>query len=65
VAPFMLAGISCIMVVALSGLASMQLWWITLVCVATISFTCVVNGQYRSARPAARVVTDGPARPRL
>lgn len=65
VAPFMLAGISCIIVVALSGLASMQLWWITLVCVATISFTCVVNGQYRSARPAARVVTDGPARPRL
>jgi hypothetical protein len=65
VAPFMLAGITCIMVVALSGLASMQLWWITLVCVATISFTCVVNGQPRSARPAARVVTDGPARPRL
>ena len=64
-APFMLAGITCILTVALSGLAALQLWWITLVCVATISFSCVVNGQHRSARPAARVVTDGPSRPRL
>lgn len=64
-ASFMLAGVVCILVVAFSGLATMQIWWITLICISTISFTCVINAQARTVRPAARVVTDAPVlRPR-
>ncbi|MBN9084817.1 MAG: hypothetical protein BGP04_26400 [Rhizobiales bacterium 62-17] len=64
-ASFMLAGIVCILVVAFSGLATMQIWWITLICISTISFTCVINAHPRTARPAARVMPDAPGRLRV
>ncbi len=53
VAPFMLAGYSCVLTIAIWGLGTLQLWWLTMVCVMAIGFSCSAKGQSRTERPSA------------
>ena len=62
-APFLLAEIVSGLVVALWGLDTTQLWWITLLGVAALAFAIVVRGQYRTERPAARLPEAVEAQP--
>ncbi len=55
VAPFLLAEITTGLVVAFWGPDTTQLWWITLLGVASLAFATVIRGQYRTDRPAARL----------
>ena len=59
-APFLLAGITCALVIAFWGLATLHLWWITLLGATAISFGCVLKGQSREGRPAAGRLRTGP-----
>lgn len=56
VAPFMLAGFACVLTIAIWGLATLQLWWLTIVGVMAIGFGCTIKGQTRDERPAAPVI---------
>lgn len=58
-APFLLANLVCGLTIAISGLVTAQLWWLTLLAVVGIQFAMVLKGQYRSVRPAAQVVSAG------
>ena len=49
--PFLTASLVSGLVVAISGLSTAQLWWITLLAVVGIAFGLVVRGQYRTQRP--------------
>ena len=60
IAPFLLAGLVCGLTLAISGLSTAQLWWVTLLSVVAIAFAAVAKGQYRTVRPAAHVVNDAP-----
>jgi hypothetical protein len=60
IAPFLLAGLVCGLTIAISGLSTAQLWWVTEVTVVAIAFAAVAKGQYRTIRPAAHVVSDAP-----
>lgn len=60
IAPFLLAGLVCGLVIAISGLSTAQSWWVTEVWVVAIAFAAVAKGQYRTVRPAAHVVNDAP-----
>ena len=60
VAPFLLAALTCALTIAIWGLATLQLWWITLIAVMAIGFGCVVKGQSRMERPAVQFVRDAP-----
>ncbi len=55
IAPFLLAALSAIIVLGASGQALSQLWWLTLLCDAAISFAVLTRGQYRAERVAARL----------
>ena len=56
VAPFLIAELMAALTVALWGSDTTQLWWITFLGVATVSFVHVVRGQYRTDRPAVDVL---------
>lgn len=58
--PFLLAGLVCGLIMAISGLSTAHLWWVTQLSVVAIAFAVVAKGQYRTVRPAAHVVTDAP-----
>jgi hypothetical protein len=58
-APFLLAALACIFALGASGLAIAQLWWLTLLCTAAISFAIVLRGQHRPERVRAQVI-DAP-----
>lgn len=60
IAPFLLAGLVCVLTIAFSGLSTAQLWWVTQVSVVAIAFAAVAKGQYRTVRPAMHVVNDAP-----
>lgn len=49
--PFLMASLVCGLTIAVSGLSTAQLWWITLLAVVGIAFGLVVRGQYRTQRP--------------
>ena len=55
VAPFLLAEIVAVLTVAICGLDTTQLWWVTMLGVAGLAFAIVVRGQYRTTRPSARL----------
>lgn len=57
VAPFLLAELAAVATVALWGLDTTQLWWVTFLGVATLAFVHVVRGQYKTDRPAAPALT--------
>ena len=61
VAPFLLAELAAASTVALWGLDTTQLWWITFLGVAALAFVHVVRGQYKTDRPAAVVLSPNPA----
>lgn len=61
VAPFLLAGYACVITISVWGLATLQLWWITIASVMAIGFSCSAKGQSRQQRPAA----PKSSRPRL
>lgn len=60
VAPFMLAGFSCVLTIAIWGLGTLQLWWLTMVCVMAVGFSCSAKGQTRSQRPSAPGLAQHP-----
>lgn len=62
-APFLLAGLTCVLVIAIWGLATLQLWWITLLGAMAISFGCVLKGLQREERPAAGRIRSGAIQP--
>lgn len=62
-APFVLAGITCALVISIWGLATLQLWWINLLGAMAISFGCVLKGQTREQRPSAGIIRDGRPEP--
>lgn len=50
-APFLVAGLVGGVVIAVLGLSTAQLAWVTLLSAAGVLFTALVNGIYRSQRP--------------
>lgn len=60
VAPFMLAGFTCALVIAIWGVATFQLWWMTLVAVMAIGFGCSAKGRIRRQRPNAPPASGHP-----
>lgn len=64
VAPFVLAELVAALTIALDGLDTTQLWWMTLLGLAVLAFTTVVRGQYRTTRPVARLEPEVAPLPR-
>jgi hypothetical protein len=60
VAPSVLAGLVAALTLSFLGVATVQIWWITLVDCAVIAFVVLVKGIYRSQRPAAPMVDAPP-----
>lgn len=59
IGPFVIAGLTCIVLFSIFGQGFAQIWWITLLSVIAIAFTNVANGQHRRHRPA---MTKAPGR---
>jgi hypothetical protein len=60
---FLLSSIvACLTIVAFSPL-SLQLWWVTVICVVAIACAIMMKGQYRTTRPSAALVRDAPRTP--
>jgi hypothetical protein len=51
VAPAVLAGLVAILTLAFLGVATAQIWWVTLIDCAVIAFVILVKGIYRTQRP--------------
>ena len=60
VAPFLLAELAAGFTVALWGLDTTQLWWVTFLGVGAVAFVHVIRGQYRTERPTAVLVRTEP-----
>ena len=56
IAPFLLAALSCVLTIAISGLSVAQLWWVTLLALVAICFALIVRGHYRDQRVPAQIV---------
>jgi hypothetical protein len=56
VAPYLIAGLTSAIILAMLDQDGTRLWWVTLLAVAAISFGGVVHGQYRTRRPSLRPV---------
>lgn len=54
-APFLLGEITTGFVISIWEMDATQLWWITLLSVASVVFATVIRGQYRTERPAAQL----------
>ncbi len=50
-ATFVIAGLTCDLSIAISGLSTAQLWFVTTLAMTAIAFTAVGKGQYRVTRP--------------
>ena len=55
-----MAGLTCGLVASAIGIASAQLWWLTLLTVAGLAFALVAKGQYRTVRPVLRQFSAAP-----
>jgi uncharacterized membrane protein len=55
----------CGSVIALSGLVTAQIWWITILAVVGILFALVAKGQYRTQRPSAKGISATALRPQI
>ncbi len=53
VAPAVLAGMVAILTLSIFGVATAQIWWVTLIDCAVIAFVVLIKGIYRTQRPAA------------
>ena len=49
--PFVLSTLVCGLTIAISGISTGQLWWVSLLAVVGIAYGLVINGQYRTERP--------------
>ncbi|WP_020173613.1 hypothetical protein [Methyloferula stellata] len=56
VAPALIAGLVAGLTIAVFGLATEQIWWVTLVAVDTLAFACLVKGSHRGKRLLAQTV---------
>jgi hypothetical protein len=63
IAPFVLASLVAGLTIAIWSEGSAQIWWVSLLSAVAVMFVCVVRGQYRTNRPAAKV-TNEPLPPR-
>ena len=50
-APFLVSGFTCFLVIAILGFSLSQLWWVTLAGIAAIACSHVLRGQYLARRP--------------
>ena len=57
VAPFLLAGIVSGMTIAILGLSTAQVWWVSLLGITAIAFTTAVKGEQPKHRPASALTT--------
>jgi len=65
-APFLIAGMAAGLSIAMLGLSTTQLWWLTTLGVVALGFALAGRGQYRTHRPKAHFSDEEhPARPRL
>ena len=55
-APFMLAGLSSVLVIGILGFSFSQLWWVTLLGVVAMSASHVIRGQFQVRRPQIEAV---------
>jgi drug/metabolite transporter (DMT)-like permease len=55
-APFLLAALSCIAALGAAGQSISQLWWLTLICVAAVSFALVMRCEHRADRVRAHML---------
>ncbi len=53
IAPAALAGMVAILTLSIFGVATAQIWWVTLIDCAVIAFVVLIKGIYRTQRPAA------------
>ncbi|WP_019404823.1 hypothetical protein [Chelatococcus sp. GW1] len=53
--PAAIATFTVAFVVAASGMATTQAWWLTLIGIAVIAFLAIERGQFRTTRPKARL----------
>lgn len=61
-APFLISGLAAGLGVTLLGLSTTQLWWLTTLAVAALSFALAARGQYRTRRPLVRLNEEPTAR---
>jgi hypothetical protein len=57
-APFVLASLVAGLTIAIWSEGSAQIWWVSLLGAVAVMFVCVLRGQYRTNRPAARVAIE-------
>ena len=62
---FVQGALVCGFILALTGLVTLQIWWLTILAVAGILFTLVAKGQYRTQRPAAKSLSASALRPQI
>ncbi len=55
-APALLAGLVAILTIAVLGIATSQIWWLTLLGCEAIAFAFLVKGAERARRPDARAI---------
>jgi len=58
VAPALLAGLVAGLTIATFGLATEQIWWVTLVAIDALAFASLVKGSHRGKRLLAQTVMD-------
>lgn len=56
VAPALLAGLVAGLIIAVFGLATEQIWWVTLVAIDALAFACLVKGSHRGKRLRAQTL---------
>lgn len=52
IGPFVVAGLTCVVLFAIFGQGYAQIWWVTLLGINAIAFRSVMNGQPQRHRPA-------------
>ena len=55
----------CGSAIAISGLVTSQIWWITILAVVGILFALVAKGQYRTQRPSAKSISANALRSQI
>lgn len=56
VAPSVLAGLAAVLTIAILGIATSQIWWLTLIACDAIAFALVVKGADRGRRPDVEAI---------
>jgi hypothetical protein len=62
---FLQGALVCGGVIAISGLVTAQIWWVTVLAVVGILFALVAKGQYRTERPSAKSISANALRPQI